>query len=259
MDNNWRIWDKNDEYGKALYLRSIKKSPEMESSKAVARMVNGVLQENDLILDVGCGAGHYLVSLDKTLKKPFSYYGIDRTPHYIDLARRAFLVKQKSSSLRTSTKFENGDIFNLPLKNNFADIVMCNNVFLHLPSIKKALNELWRVSKKYVIIRTLIGKLSFRIKQVLQSEEYNEDGEPVKYYFFNIYSFDYVESLVRLLPNVKEFKLVEDKDFNPKNIGLVNYKSNIKAPNNMTTAIQGMQINNYIIEPWHFIILEKEG
>lgn len=257
MDNNWKIWEKNEEYGDALYSRAIKKNPEMESSKAAAKMVSSVLQENDLILDVGCGAGHYLISLDKNLKQPFSYHGVDATSHYIDLAKQAFLSDQESNPLRKSTNFEKGDIFNLPLQDNFADIVMCNNVFLHLPSIKKALNELWRVSKRYVIIRTMIGDVSFRVKQILQPEEYTEDGEPVNYYYFNIYSFDYIKSLVKLLPNVKEFKLMEDKDFNPENIGAVNYKDDAEAPDNMTTIVQGMQINNYVIEPWHFLIIEK--
>jgi len=257
MDNNWRIWEKNEEYGKALYARAIKQDPEMESSKAVAKIVDNILQKNDLILDVGCGAGHYLASLDKILSLPFSYYGIDATSYYIDLARQAFSVDQKSNSLRISTNFANGDIFNLPLKNNFADIVMCNNVFLHLPSIKKALNELWRVAKKYVIVRTLIGNTSFRIKHILQPESYSEDGEPISYYYFNIYSHEYIASLVKLLTNVKEFKITKDDDFDSVNIGVANFDGNASKPGNITTIIQGMQVNNYVIEPWHFLILEK--
>ena len=257
MGDNWRVWEKNEEYGKVLYARAIKQNPEMESSKAAAKIVDSILQKNDLILDVGCGAGHYLVSLDKTLSLPFSYYGIDATSYYIDLARQAFSADQKSNPLRTSTNFENGDIFNLPLKDNFADIVMCNNVFLHLPSIKKALSELWRVTKKYVIVRTLIGNTSFRIKHILQSEAYSEDGEPTNYYYFNIYSHTYITSLVKSLTNVKEFKIAKDDDFNPVNIGITNFDGCVSKPDNITTIVQGMQVNNYIIEPWHFLILEK--
>ncbi len=256
-NQNWRIWEKNKDYGKALYSRAVKQNPEMESSKAAARIVADILSKNDLILDAGCGAGHYLVSLDKTLSLPFSYYGIDSTCYYIDLARQAFLSEKKSNTLRISTDFKKGDIFNLPLQNNFADIVMCNNVFLHLPSIEKALSELWRVTKKYVIVRTLIGSLSFRIKQIVQPEEYSEDGEPVNYCYFNIYSYAYIDSLIKSLGRVEESKLIKDTDFNPRNIGAVNYKGGIAKPRNMTSIVCGMQVNNYIIEPWHFLILKK--
>lgn len=257
MNNNWKIWEKNEEYGKALYARAIEQDPEMESGKATAKIVNSILCKNDLILDVGCGAGHYLVSLDKTLNQPFSYYGVDATPYYIELARKAFLTGEKTNPLRIETNFEHGDIFNLPLEDNFADIVMCNNVFLHLPEIKNALNELWRVTKKYVIVRTLIGNHSFRIKDVLQPEEYSEDGEPANYYYSNIYSSEYMTSLVKRLTGVKEFKLIKDDNFDPDNIGSVNYIGCSSKPRNMTTVIQGMQVNNYIIEPWCFLIVEK--
>ncbi len=258
MGNNWRIWEKNGEYGKSLYSRAIKQNPEMESSKSAARIVDKILQKNDLILDVGCGAGHYLVSLDNTLRLSFSYYGIDATANYIDLAKQTFSADQKSNALRINTNLEKGDIFNLPVENGFADIVMCNNLFLHLPEIKKALGELWGAAKKYVIVRTLLGNASFKIKQIIQPEKYSEDGEPVNYHYFNIYSYDYMNYLVKSLNNVRRFSITKDDDYNPDNIGLSNYKSDVSKPHNMTTIVQGMQVNNYIIEPWHFLIIERQ-
>ena len=51
--------------------------------------------------------------------------------------------------------FKKGDIFNIPFKNKSFDIVMCNNFLHNLPSIDKPIHELMRVSKKYVVIRTL--------------------------------------------------------------------------------------------------------
>jgi len=252
MRDNWKIWDGNKAYGKVFYERATGKLPEMESSKAVARHVAQLAKKNDLILDAGCGGGHYLVSLDRTLKIPFRYYGIDATANYIKLARTAFAKKINNNPLRMLYEFKVADIFDIDLADGFADIVMCNNVLLHLPSIEKPIKELWRVAKKYLVIRTLIGKVSFRIPP----EKYTKDGEPCNFHYFNIYSQEYIQELVDKLPGVKSHRLFEDTDFNPSNIGASNYK-NRKRPHNLTTIINGMQVNNYVILPMKFLIIEK--
>ena len=80
--DDWRIWEQEEEYGKVLYERAIGQLAEMESSKAVGNLVAQYAEKDCMILDVGCGAGHYLVSLDRILKIPFSYHGIDATKNY---------------------------------------------------------------------------------------------------------------------------------------------------------------------------------
>lgn len=157
---------------------------------------------------------------------------------------------------RESFDFEVGDIFDLFFDDYFADLVMCNNVLLHLPSLKKAISELWRVTKRFLIIRTLIGNASFRIKQIIPPEEYSEEGEPLNFHFFNIYSEKYVLGLIENLGSVKNYKIFEDKDYNPSNIGKINYKEG-QSPHDLTEIVNGMQVNNYIIQPWQFLIIEK--
>jgi len=257
VNGNWRVWENDKKYGELFYNRAVGKLSEMESSQAAARHIAKLANENDMILDVGCGVGHYLISLEKILKIPFSYYGIDKTRYYIELARKAFLKEIDNIPLRTSVKFEVGDVFDLNLEDNFADLVMCSNLLLHLPSIEKAISELWRVTKKFLVVRSLIGKVSFRIKQVNVPEEYNEEGEPLDFHFLNIYSHEYLLRLIRKLDRVKEVKFVEDKDFNPRNIGISNWKNGQK-PFDLTGIVNGMQVNNYIMLPWQFLILEKE-
>jgi hypothetical protein len=135
---------------------------------------------------------------------------------------------------------------------------MCNNVLLHLPSIEKPLSELWRVTKRQLLIRALIGKVSFRVKQINSPEKYSPEGEPVNFHYFNIYSEDYMRSLIEGLSGVKDYKLFEDKDFNEGNLGdTSNYVGNA-APHDLTTIINGMQVNNYIIQPWQFLLIEKK-
>ncbi len=254
--DNWRIWENEKEYGDVFFKRATALLPEMESSKAVAEIIRDIIQENDVIVDIGCGGGHYLNSLDKRINRSFSYYGFDATPYYIELARKAFFEKNNTNPLRLKTVFETGDIFNLPVKDQFADIVMCNNLLLHLPSIEKPIKELWRITKKYVIIRTLIGKVSFRIKQIIHPEGYTEDGEPLNFHYLNIYSEDYMKSIIDTLDYVETYKLFPDINFNPNNIGLSNYEGK-KVPHNVTKIIDGVQINNYVILPWQFLIIKK--
>jgi len=251
----WRIWNDDKEYGDLFYQRATGGKPEMESSKAAAQHVKKLLKENDTIVDIGCGAGHYLLSLEKTLDKPFKYIGIDQTPYYMEMAKKAQSEKKHKTSC-ISAEFKVGDIFNLDLPDNCGDIVMCNNVLLHLPSVAVPLKELWRVTKRCLVVRTLIGETAFRIKQVLPEEDYDQDGEPLNAHYFNIYSKGYFTKVISKLEGVKDYNFEMDTNWNPKNLGSVNYDKN-NNPLDLTTVVNGMQVNNYIIEPWQFLTLLK--
>ena len=65
-----------------------KQLPEMESSKALAKILKKQIFENDNVLDVGCGCGHYLKSLLSEIGVPFKYTGVDATNYYIELAKK---------------------------------------------------------------------------------------------------------------------------------------------------------------------------
>ena len=114
-------------------------------------MLKNIILEGDKILDVGCGLGHYYISLKKRVKQEFQYVGIDVTEDYIKKAKIIFKDEE-------NVNFRKGDIFNIPFKNDSFDIVMCNNFFHNLPSIDKPIHELLRVSKRYTIIRTLVWR-----------------------------------------------------------------------------------------------------
>ena len=256
MKESWRIWDKDKDYGDLFFRRAIGELPEMESSKALAKKVNEIITENDRILDVGCGGGHYLRSLDKKIKSSFSYIGIDQTEYYIKRAKEAFSLELNKNSLRTKTEFKVGDIFNIPVEDNNSEVVICNNVFLHLPSIEKPLSELIRVSKKWIIIRTLIGTSSFRIKQVEQPEQYDVNGEPFNFHYYNIYSENYIRELLEKMGNEINYSFEDDLDYDPTVFGNSdNYIG--KRPDDLSTSINGIQLNVYILQPWKFLIIKK--
>lgn len=255
-DTKWQVWNDEQEYGDVFYRRATAELPEMESSKAVTKHLARIAKPGDTILDVGCGAGHYLRSLVNSLPHPFGYYGVDATPGYIALARKAWA--DFSDKKLMSAQFQVSNIYDIKLDAAYADIVMCNNVLLHLPSIEQPLKELVRVAKKYVVLRTFVGTQSFRIKQVVEPEIYGADGEPENYFYYNIYSENYVRSVLSALPGVAQISIMPDHDYDPKNISRSegDYKD---LPKDITTTLNGLQINHYIILPWSFVIVEKQA
>ncbi|MFA6106340.1 MAG: class I SAM-dependent methyltransferase [Patescibacteria group bacterium] len=219
-NRNWKIWDQAAGYSDILYRRATGDLPEMESAKSLCQAVQPVYKKGMKILDVGCGAGHYLRSLRARIDKDVNYTGVDQTKYSIALARKAF---------GGAVPFFVGDIFNLKFTDNAFDLVMCNNVLLHLPPPPaKAIAELLRVAKRYVIIRTVFGQRNYLIKEVRmpgegsgqprlrspgKEELFNKDGEPLSYNFFNMYTEEYLRREISKIG--KNFKVSIKSDDRP--------------------------------------------
>lgn len=259
MVDPWREgWERNVDAAILYKKRAVGELPEMESSKAVARLLLDYVLPGDSILDVGCAAGHYLRSLKSVIKVPFTYSGIDVTPMFIEAAKEAW------ASAPTAT-FHVGDIYDLQFPDNHFDIVICNNTLMHLPSLVKAIAEVIRVSRRLVLIRTLIGDRSFYIKevrstltdpysQVLPESEFDDDGQPVSFNFLNIYSRAFFESAVLRANSDVKIKFVEDTYFN---LAGIEEPWRTRTFPNATRMVGGNQVIGYIILPYHFVFIEK--
>ena len=253
MSSQWKVWDNDNAYGDVLYKRAIGDLPEMESSKKIASVSKQYFKTGIKILDVGCGAGHYLKSLRKEFGDKFSYLGIDATENYINLAKVAF---EKDSN----SDFKIADIFNIELKDSSHDLVMCNNVLLHLPSIKTPLSELIRVAKERVVVRLLAGSRSFQIKDIAPQKnglDFSADGEPTAWHYYNIYSNAYIESLLSTNEKVKSWTIKPDFDYKEENI-IGSVEDHGKA-HDASTILGGYQLNGYIIQPWSIIEIEIDA
>jgi len=255
--DSWRIWDRQKEYGDLLYRRAVGELPEMESSKAVAARIQPWLQSGDRVLDVGCGAGHYYRSLKQAIPHSFHYTGVDATGYYIEVARRAWKGDP-------ATTFVQGDIFALPFEDQSFDIVVSANVFLHLPSIKIPFEQLVRVARRKVLVRMLAGDRSFRIQEVYSpethpgwftgqsdQEEFDGQGEPVSFHYFNIYSRSYIEKILGKIPRVTDVRFIPDTFFDAGRF-TAEKELYAKSPD-ATTILDGWQVNGYILQPWHFV------
>jgi ubiquinone/menaquinone biosynthesis C-methylase UbiE len=248
MKEKWQTWDNDKDYGQVLYQRAIGELPEMESSKAAAKILKAYMREGYRILDVGCGAGHYLRSYRREIKSDFSYTGLDATKNYIALAKKAFKGQQR-------VNFTTGDVYKIDYKSNNFDIAVSNNLLQHLPSIQKPIEELCRVAKRMVILRMLVGERSFIIKEICnRGKEFNNSGEPQVFNFFNIYSKDYMHYLLSKIKKVKEFKISEDTQFNPRHIQQSVNEN--KGAYDVTTVMGKWQVNGYILEPWAFVVID---
>jgi len=252
MSSKWQLWDDNPDYGEVFYKRATGQLPEMESSKKIAGIIKGEIRSQDTLLDVGCGAGHYLRSLQREIQVDFSYTGADATAEYIRRAREAFPP--------TEATFAIADIYKLPFADKSFDIVMCNNVLLHLPSVKQPLDELIRVAKRKLFIRLLCGSRSFIIKDIDPSnEEYNDQGEPLAFSYFNIYSKSYIEQILTENNRIKSFNFRQESDVNIEAMNNESVKG-LSDASNVTKVANGNLVNGYILQPWVIVEIDlKDG
>jgi len=93
------------------------------------------------ILDVGCGEG---VTLDKIYRK-----GIGRHLEGIDFFKTAIDIGKKHFPHIT---LKQADVYKLPYKDNSFDVVLCNEVLEHLERPHDAIDEMKRVSSKYLLL-----------------------------------------------------------------------------------------------------------
>jgi len=244
--------DAKEAYASVFGQRARGELPEMESSKALAKIVSGIAQDGDRILDVGCGAGHYLLSLRKAISHDFSYMGVDATDQYIQLARDIHVDQ-------ADVAFQTGSIFDLQFGDSEFDVVLCSNVLLHLPSIETPIRELCRVGKRMGVFRTLVGDRSFRIQEIRGTgDEFNEDGSPIAFNYYNIYSRAYVERILSGIPRVREFSIDRDNDFDGSKIDDHAESGSAAGLSNATYMLGDWQVNGYVLQPWSFVTVSLD-
>lgn len=93
------------------------------------------------ILDAGCGEGFSMNKL--------SVNGIGEKIEGIEYSKDALNFGKKLFPYLTFTQ---GSIYELPYENNSFDLVICTEVLEHLEEPTRALKEILRVSKEYLII-----------------------------------------------------------------------------------------------------------
>ncbi len=93
------------------------------------------------ILDAGCGEGF---TMDKFFKNGIGkkIQGIEYEKAAIDFGKKLF----------PHLVIKRGSIYDLPYKDNSFDLIICTEVLEHLREPARAIKEMLRVSKKYLIV-----------------------------------------------------------------------------------------------------------
>ncbi len=110
------------------------------------------------ILDVGAGEG-FTLEMFRENHIGERLEGIEYMDEALKFAKR----------LHPQVKIKKGNIYELPYAANSFDLVICNEVLEHLDDPKKALNELKRVAKKYLIL-SVPNEPLFTIQRILRGK-----------------------------------------------------------------------------------------
>jgi ubiquinone/menaquinone biosynthesis C-methylase UbiE len=123
--------------------RQYRKFP--EQSKQLLDSIVQFIEPNfgETIVDVGTGAGFLAFELAGKVGKDGRVIGLDISKSAIRQARQRLTKKSKCQMV----EFRVSDVYNIPLEDDFADVVCCKSLIAALDCREKALREMSRVAK----------------------------------------------------------------------------------------------------------------
>lgn len=121
------------------------------------------------VLDVGCGEGFTMNRMKDA--------GVGERREGIEYSETSIAIAKK---LYPDLNIKQGDIYKLPYKANSFDLVVCTEVLEHLENPKKALLELVRVSKKYVLL-SVPNEPFFMMANLLRGKNLSRWGNDIEH------------------------------------------------------------------------------
>jgi ubiquinone/menaquinone biosynthesis C-methylase UbiE len=136
------------------------------------------------VLEIGCSAGNDL----KLFSDEFDIKGIDTSQIAITHAQKNL----------PRFSFQMGQADSIPFEDNSIDLVFTRNLFNHVDSVKKGVEEMFRVSKKYI----------FNIELFSENEERQSDNPTTFGRNMKQYWMDYK---VKIISNVDMHEEIDSK------------------------------------------------
>ena len=170
-----------------------------------------ILDENDTVLDVGCGEGSVTIPIAKRVKKVI---GLDSSPKMLEyLEKRANEndISNIETVLQPIEEISYEDIGDV-------DVVVCSRSLNGIIPIEEVLAELNKIANKYVFI-TIFGPENKKIEKDFDSElGIKTEDFPDYNYLFNIrFNMGIYANVERFdLNNYREYESIEDAMNNGK-------------------------------------------
>ena len=170
-----------------------------------------ILDENDTVLDVGCGEGSVTIPIAKRVKKVI---GLDSSPKMLEyLEKRAGdndidNIETRLMSIEDISCEEIGDV----------DVVVCSRSLNGIIPIKEVLSELDKIANKYVFI-TIFGPENKKIEKDFDRELgiQTEDFPDYNYFFNILFNMGIYANIERFdLNNYREYNTIEEAMDNGK-------------------------------------------
>ena len=151
MEYDKDFWNKYTDENESTYNQ--------EFAKFIRDLVTSL--RSDSVLEVGCNTGNDL----KEFPENVEVNGIDLNDHALEIA------KQKLPSF----KFKKGSILDIPFEDSSIDFVFTHNLLNYIPNeeMEKAIKEMFRVSKKYILTCELFDENESPLEGETQSWKRN--------------------------------------------------------------------------------------
>jgi SAM-dependent methyltransferase len=98
------------------------------------------LPDDAVVLDVGCGLGHWTSALSHALPNTVRVVGVDPEPNWVAAAARTLAPPR--------FEFHTAGAYELPFDEGAFDMVTCQTVLIHLADPDRALSEMKRVLRR---------------------------------------------------------------------------------------------------------------
>ena len=170
-----------------------------------------ILDENDTVLDVGCGEGSITIPIAKKVKKVI---GIDSSPKMLEFLKKRAEDNEISNIESILMPIE--DISYLKIGD--VDVIICSRSLNGIIPIDKVLTELNKIANKYVFI-TIFGPENKKIEKDFDREvNIKTEDFPNYNYFFNIlFNMGIYANIERFdLNNYRKYDSIEDAMDNGK-------------------------------------------
>jgi len=105
------------------------------------------LQPDEVVLDLGCGAGFDCFLASNTLQGTGSVIGVDMTPAMLSKGRKLAADRKQAKPAATPVSLRLGEIEHLPVRDSSVHVVISNCVINLSPDKAQVLRECFRVLK----------------------------------------------------------------------------------------------------------------